>query len=152
MALEASLSALAVTSSMAARVSSCAFLFGQECLFCRWIREPAGQWMMALEANSSALHAFLAPHGWGPERPYCRGCGPDAPTNPLAASVARLLAGLRTLAGSYAWATGILHSAFWTNAAILAAAAAAYWTAGRAQAWLAAAVAGLRRRGRVKVD
>ena len=101
--------------------------------------------MMVLEANSSALHAFLAPHGWGPKRGKCRGCGPDAPTNALAATVARLLVGLRTLAGSYVWATGILHSAFWTNAALLAAAATAYWTARRSRSRLAAAVAGVRR-------
>ncbi|KAK9831355.1 hypothetical protein WJX81_004903 [Elliptochloris bilobata] len=36
-----------------------------------WSRQPTGQWMMALEANSSALNAFLAPHGWGPELARC---------------------------------------------------------------------------------
>ena len=112
----------------------------------RWSRQPAGQWMMPLDANSSALHAFLAPHGWGPEQARCRGCGPDQPGNAAAEMVAKALAGVRSTAGSFVWATGVMHSAFWTNAALLASAACACVAARLAQAWLAAAVAGCRGR------
>lgn len=102
--------------------------------------------MMPLDANSSALHAFLAPHGWGPELARCRGCGPDKPGNAAAELIAAALAGVRSVAGSYVWATGVMHSAFWTNAALLASAGCACFAARRAQAWLAAAVAGLQSR------
>ena len=99
--------------------------------------------MMPLDANSSALQAFLAPHGWGLELARCRGCGPDKPGNAVAELIAKALAGLRAIAGSYVWAAGFMRSAFWTNAALLAPAGGACFAARRAQDWLATAVAGL---------
>jgi len=109
--------------------------------------------MMALEANSSALHAFLAPHGWGPAQAAHAAQGLDAPSNAAAAALARALAALRSLAGSYVWATGVMHSAFWTNAAMLAGGAALCLAAQRARAQLGHVMCRNRGRGQhAKVD
>jgi len=75
-------------------------------------------------------------HGWGPAQAAYAAQGLDAPSNAAAAALARALAALRALAGSYVWATGVMHSAFWTNAAMLAGGAALCLAAQRARAQL----------------